>query len=422
MRRWGGYDAVVVVVGAMDLHVGDATQYDPSMSDGSTGEKTEEASPQKMKQAREKGQVAKSQDAIQAISFIIVFSIVGLTMPDLSTKFQEFITGCIDAAMRRGDEKATVVKVLYEGIWMVVLCSLPAAAGAWLAGFAANYMQVGFMFTPEPLKPDIKKLNPIDGAKNLFSKKKLVESLKQLLKFLLVTYIAYSSVRDSLREVVLSARIDLWTGVYVGGQIILTISKKIGLMFVIVAAADFFWQRHVFKKDNMMSKYDVKQEYKQSEGDPQQKADRKAMAEELILHGSQQNVANADAVVVNPSHVAVAIKYDKERGGAPRVVAKGMRKNAESIKEIAREAGVPILRNVPLAQALNKLDLDEEIPEELYEAVAEVLNFVFELKEREAAAADARRRRAQQTVGASAAGAAAGPRSGAGATSGPQKR
>jgi flagellar biosynthetic protein FlhB len=144
----------------------------------------------------------------------------------------------------------------------------------------------------------------------------------------------------------------------------------------------------------MMSKYDVKQEYKQSEGDPHMKAERKALAEELILHGSQQNVANADAVVVNPSHIAVAIKYDRDKGGAPRVVAKGMRKNAEAIKEIARQAGVPILRNVPLAQALHKLDLEEEIPEELYEAVAEVLNFVYELKEKEAKAAEDRRKRA----------------------------
>jgi flagellar biosynthetic protein FlhB len=213
-----------------------------------------------------------------------------------------------------------------------------------------------------------------------------------LIKFAAVSYIAYSSLRDSMREVVLASRIDLWTGVYIGGQIILNIAKRIGLLFVIFAVADFFWQRHVFNKDMMMSKYDVKQEYKQSEGDPHAKAERKALAEELILHGSQQNVANADAVVVNPSHVAVAIKYDREKGGAPRVVAKGMRKNAETIKEIARQAGVPILRNVPLAQALHKLDLEEEIPEELYEAVAEVLNFVFELKEKEQARADARKK------------------------------
>jgi flagellar biosynthetic protein FlhB len=382
------------------------------MSDGGTGEKTEEASPQKLKQAREKGQVAKSQDAIQALSFVIVFSIVALTMGSTATKLREFVAGSLTAAVRRGDEIATAVEVLDEALWMTLVCSLPAMGGAFLAGFAANAMQVGFLITTEPLKPDIKKLNPVDGFKNLFSKKKLVESLKQLIKFVLVTWIAYTSLRDVLREVVLATRIDLWTGVALGGQIIVDIAKKIGLLFVIVAVADFFWQRHVFKKDMMMSKYDVKQEYKQSEGDPHQKAERKALAEELILHGSQQNVANADAVVVNPAHVAVAIKYDREKGGAPRVVAKGMRKNAETIKEIARQAGVPILRNVPLAQALHKLDLEEEIPEELYEAVAEVLNFVYELKAQEDKRDAARRRRKGQPAAGGPAGPGAGRASG----------
>jgi flagellar biosynthetic protein FlhB len=387
------------------------------MSDGGTGEKTEEASPQKIKQARDKGQVAKSQDAIQALSFVVVFSVTALTLSSTATSLREFLYTSIDSAVRRGDDLPTVLDVSYEGMWMMLKCSLPVLGAAFVAALASNYIQVGFLFTAEPLKPDITKLNPVTGFKNLFSKKKLVESLKQLIKFALVSYIAYSSMRDSMREVVLSTRIDLWTGVYVGGQIILEIAKKIGLLFVIVAIADFFWQRHQFNKDMMMSKYDVKQEYKQSEGDPHAKAERKALAEELILHGSQQNVANADAVVVNPAHVAVAIKYDREKGGAPRVVAKGMRKNAETIKEIARQAGVPILRNVPLAQALHKLDLEEEIPEELYEAVAEVLNFVFELKEKSQRADDARK----QKKGAAAAGAPPGQTAGASAGNAPVK-
>jgi flagellar biosynthetic protein FlhB len=376
------------------------------MSDGGTGEKTEEASPQKLKQARDKGQVAKSQDAIQALSFVIVFAVTALTLTSTATRLRDFLRGSLESAVRRGDDLPTVFDVLWESFWIVLQCSGPALGGAFVAALVANYMQVGFIFTTEPLSPDIKKINPVDGAKNLFSKKKLVESLKQLIKFALVSYIAYDSVMEAMREVVLAIRVDLWTGVYIGGQIILNIAKRIGALFVIFAVADFFWQRHVFNKDMMMSKYDVKQEYKQSEGDPHAKAERKALAEELILHGSQQNVANADAVVVNPAHVAVAIKYDRERGGAPRVVAKGMRKNAETIKEIARQAGVPILRNVPLAQALHKLDLEEEIPEELYEAVAEVLNFVFELKEKETKAADARRKKGRAAIDANGAPAA----------------
>ena len=365
------------------------------MSDGGTGEKTEEASPQKLKQSRDKGQVAKSQDAIQALGFVIVFATVALTLNSTAEQLQKFLYASLESAVRRGDDLPTVLDVANEALYATMFASLPALGAALIAGLVSNYMQVGFLFTTEPLTPDIKKLNPVDGFKNLFSKKKLVESLKQLIKFTVVSYVAYGAMEESMREIVLAARLDLWTGVYLGGQIMYNIAVRVAFLFVIIASADFFWQRHIYMKDMMMSKYDVKQEYKQSEGDPHQKAERKALAEELILHGSQQNVQNADAVVVNPAHIAVAIKYDKENGGAPKIVAKGMRKNAETIKEIARQAGVPILRNVPLAQALHKLDLEEEIPEELYEAVAEVLNFVYELREREAKAADDRRKRAK---------------------------
>jgi flagellar biosynthetic protein FlhB len=365
------------------------------MSDGGTGEKTEEASPQKLKQARDKGQVSKSQDAIQAMGFILVFAVTALTLTSTANRLREFLYASLDSAVRRGDDMPTILDVLEQALWTTFLASVPMLGAAFVAGLISNYMQVGFLFTAEPLKPDIKKINPVDGFKNLFSKKKIVESLKQILKFTMVSYVAYGAVKESVREVVLSARIDLWTGVYICGQIMYNIALRVGFLFVIIAAADFFWQRHVYMKDMMMSKYDVKQEYKQSEGDPHMKAERKALAEELILHGSQQNVANADAVVVNPAHIAVAIKYDRDKGGAPKIVAKGMRKNAETIKEIARQAGVPILRNVPLAQALHKLDIDEEVPEELYEAVAEVLNFVYELREKEAKAAEERRKRKQ---------------------------
>ena len=336
--------------------------------------------------------MSKSQDAIQAMGFVLVFATTSLTLTSTAKKLKDFLYAALESAVRRGDDLPTVLSVVNQALWATLSASMPALGAAFVAGLASNYMQVGFMFTTEPLKPDIKKINPIDGFKNLFSKKKIVESIKNVLKFTIVSYVAYATLRDSMREVVLSARVDLWHGVAIGGQIMYDIAIRVAALFIIISVADFFFQRWQYNKEMMMSKYDVKQEYKQSEGDPHQKAERKALAEELILHGSQQNVANADAVVVNPAHIAVAIKYDKEKGGAPKVVAKGMRKHAEAIKDIARENGVPILRNVPLAQALHKLDLEEEIPEELYEAVAEVLNFVFELRERESKAAEARRK------------------------------
>ncbi|MCP4500506.1 MAG: EscU/YscU/HrcU family type III secretion system export apparatus switch protein [Deltaproteobacteria bacterium] len=350
------------------------------MGDGGSGEKTEEPTPQKLKQARDKGQVSKSQDAIQAMMFVGVASVVGLTMGFMGDSLMEFLLKSIDAGMRKGDLPSALA-ILEDGIWAVVKISIPALGAAFVMAIASNYMQIGFMFTVDPLKPDIKKINPVSGFKQLFSKKKAVESIKQVIKFTLVSYVVYGAIKDSARDIIVSARMDLWAAMEVASDIIYNISTRVTGFFIAVAAADFFWQRYVFKKDMMMSKYDVKQEFKQSEGDPQQKAERKALAEELSMHGSQENVSNASAVVTNPAHIAVAIKYDDEKGEAPKVVAKGLRKNAEKIKEIARKAGVPILRNVPLAQALNKLDLDEEVPEELYEAVAEVLNFVMELKE-----------------------------------------
>lgn len=349
------------------------------MSDGGTGEKTEEPTPQKLKQARDKGQIAKSQDAVQALMFVGVFAVVALTLGDLGKQMMELMRGSIEAGVRQ-DESAALGQVLENALWSTLVASLPVLGAAAVFGVAGNYMQIGFLFTTHPLKPDIKKLNPVSGFKQMFSKKKLVEALKQLIKFILVSVVVYDAIESSMADVVRSARMDLMAAVQVAGDIIYNISIRVAGLFIVLAAADFFWQKHSFKKDMMMSQYDIKQEYKQSEGDPQMKAERKALAEELVMHGSQQNVAKADAVITNPAHIAVAIKYDKEKSGAPVVVAKGMRKNAEKIKEIAREAGVPILRNVPLAQALNKLDVDEEIPEELYEAVAEILNFVFELK------------------------------------------
>src|SRR5688572_7532952 len=203
------------------------------MSDGGTGEKTEEASPQKLKQARDKGQVAKSQDAIQAMGFIIVFATVGLTLTSTADRLQKFLYASLESAVRRGDDLPTVLDVVNEALWCTLIASLPALGAAFVAAVASNAMQVGFMFTAEPLKPDIKKLNPVDGFKNLFSKKKLVESLKQVIKFTVVSYVAYGALEESMREVVLAARLDLWTGVYVGGQIMYNIAIRCAFLFVI---------------------------------------------------------------------------------------------------------------------------------------------------------------------------------------------
>jgi flagellar biosynthesis protein FlhB len=344
-----------------------------------SGEKTEEASPQKVREAREKGQVSKSQDFVSAIVFAGAFAVLAGSLTIVTSEMSGFIISSMKA-ISRTDLDLAAKEILNQGLKTWVLVSLPVLATAFVLGLVGNYMQVGFLFTTDPLIPKLDKLNPIQGMKQLFSVKRFVEVLKQIVKFSMVSFVVYHAVKNALPNIILMQRLDMFSSLGIVGSIITDICLRVSALFLVVAGADYFWQRHVFKKSLMMTKQEVKTEYKQSEGDPELKGERKRLAQELIMHGSQQRVKNADAVVTNPAHIAVAIQYDKERKIAPMVIAKGLRKNAAIIKQIARENNIPILRNVPLAQALNKLNLEEEIPEELYEAVAEVLNFVYELK------------------------------------------
>ena len=351
------------------------------MADGPTGEKTEEATPQKMQDARKKGQVGKSRDIISAFVFIATFFALVGVMDSIFAKVGAFIIECTKVAASH-DPVPIIIKLLPKGLDLWIFLCIPIIGVGFIVGLISNYAQVGFLLTVEPLKPQLKKINPINGFKQLFSKKKLVEGLKSIIKFMIVFYVVYGAIKGSLHNLVLSLRVDLPVAVNIAGIILKDIATKVSIVMIIIGVADYFWQRYTFKKGLMMSKYDVKQEYKQSEGDPQLKSERKQLAQEMVMEAGEQNTAGADAVVTNPVHIAVAIKYDEKSGSAPVVLAKGLRKNAERIKEIARDSQVPIIRNVPLAQSLNKLDIDEEIPEDLYEAVAEVLNFVYELQKK----------------------------------------
>lgn len=344
-----------------------------------SGEKTEEATPQKLRKAREQGQVSKSQDLVSALIFLGCLVVLGSSLLWMSNQFVTFLLHAIQST-HNVDPGELIESINKEGLWTWLLVSLPLVITAFLVALFGNYAQIGFLFTLDPLKPKMDKINPISGTKQLFSIKRLVEVLKQIVKFVMVSCVVYYAFKKALPLLVSLQRLELYTALEIVRQIIKDICLKVAILFLIIALADFFWQRHSFNKTMRMSKHEIKQEYKESEGDPQLKSERKHLAEELVMHGSQQSVKKADAVITNPTHIAVAIRYQAERDSAPVVVAKGLDKNAEKIKEIAQRYKVPILQNVPLAQALHKLDLDEEVPEELYDAVAEVLNFVYELR------------------------------------------
>jgi flagellar biosynthetic protein FlhB len=353
------------------------------MADGGTGEKTEEPTPERLRKLRKEGNVAKSQDVITALSFLVVFCIIAGVFPFLGEQIIGFFNFSVVASLRIAEETEVVVPaVLYQSMVTMGLMIVPACMGALILGVVCNVAQVGFMFTLKPITPDFNRLNPVNGIKNLVNKKKLVELLKTSLKFIVISYLSWVALHDAMREVVLIVRSDLNVGMGIIGGIIWEFCTKIGGVFIVIAAFDAFYQHKRYIKENMMSKYDVKQEYKQSEGDPHHKAARRQFHQEILHSAAPAAVKNADVVVRNPEHIAVALKYDKEKkAGAPQVVAKGERLWADQIIEAAKKYGIPIVRNVPLAQALNKLDVGDDIPEELYEAVAEILNFVFQLSE-----------------------------------------
>jgi flagellar biosynthetic protein FlhB len=347
-----------------------------------SGDKTEEPTPKKLQDARKKGQVAKSQDLSGAVLFIIGFGVLGATVTGVGIKMQEYFRTAFTQASRSEIEPAMLLNMMRDSVGFILGVLAPFLGVSFIMALFISYVQVGTLFTLHPLKPDLKKLNPISGIQNLFFKMRTyVELAKNMLKLTVASYLVYVSFKSSLTEIVLTTRLGPLETAKVVGGIVLSAGLKVAVFFLFVAVLDVLYQKYQHKKELKMSKDEVKREYKDSEGDPQHKAQRKQLHQEILENTMLQDVKTADAVVVNPDHIAAAIKYERDSMRAPRIIAKGRRVLAEKIKAIAKEHGVPILRNISLAQALNELEIGQEIPEDLYEAVAEVLNFVYKLSE-----------------------------------------
>ena len=354
-----------------------------------SGDKTEEPSQKKLDDSRKKGQVWKSKDltavAVLAAGMGIASATWGMVEEEISTLFRFSFD---QIAHPEGLALATT-QMLYMGLKTMLLLTVPVAAGAAVLGGLMDFLQVGSLFTIDPLIPKLDKLNPLAGLKNMFNKKAFVELLKNLIKITVAAWVVYGVVRDSMPLVIETVRQDTHGTMVIIGEIIYRVSVRILMLFVIFGIFDVWWQRKSYMKDMMMTKDEVKKEYKQSEGDPHHKAKRKELHQEIMEGAQMEAVKDASVIVTNPDHVAVALIYDQGKDGAPRVLIKGMDAKAERIKALARESDVPLLRNVPLAHALLRVDVGQEVPEELYDAVAEVLNFVYGLKQNAAPAARA---------------------------------
>ncbi|RKH38394.1 type III secretion system export apparatus subunit SctU [Corallococcus sicarius] len=354
-----------------------------------SGDKTEEPSQKKLDDSRKKGQVWKSKDLTAVAVLAAGMGIASATWGTVEEEISVLFRFSFDQIAHPEDLGLATTKLLYMGLKTMLLLTVPVAAGAAVLGGLMDFLQVGSLFTMDPLMPKLDKVNPLAGLKNLFTKKAFVELLKNLIKITVAAYVVYGVVRDSMPLVIETVRQDTHGIMVILGEIIYRVSVRILMLFVIFGIFDVWWQRKSYMKDMMMTKDEVKKEYKQSEGDPHHKAKRKELHQEIMEGAQMEAVKDASVIVTNPDHVAVALIYDQGKDGAPRVLIKGMDAKAERIKALARESDVPLLRNVPLAHALLRVDVGQEVPEELYDAVAEVLNFVYGLKQNAAPAARA---------------------------------
>ncbi len=342
------------------------------------GEPTEQPTSKRLREAREKGQVARSQELTAALSFAAGCGVLLMAGGVLWERLRASTRGGLSAAVSADDPTALVSAAVSQAIDTVLLASLPVVGAAALLAAVTGYLQIGALFTTKPLTPDLARLNPLAGVKRLFSKKTWVELLKSIVKISIVAILAWDLLEDYWGALARMPSTDGTRAFFATAEIAGALLFRVVIFYAIVGAADLLWQRYSTNKELMMTREEVKREHKEQEGDPQHKAERQRLHRDLLRHQMIEAVRTADAVIVNPDHIAVALRYDEATMTSPTIVATGRRLVAQQIKDVARRYGVPIYRDVPLARSLADLELDDEIPEALYEAVAAVLRFVYE--------------------------------------------
>ncbi|MCR2065593.1 flagellar biosynthesis protein FlhB [Campylobacter helveticus] len=341
-------------------------------------EKTEEPTSKKIEDARQEGNVPKSQDASAVVTLIVAITLIlflmgfmGERIANLYRYYQSFIGVEFDLRI--------IQAIMMKSIFEVLIILAPIVLSIMVAGVVGNIMQFGFIFTTKPIMPNLSKINPLKGLKNLFSLKKLIESVKIILKVSVVFTIAFIVLLQFVKEL---PKVELYN---LTAQMIwlrdkaLILAAIVIIAFIVIAVLDVFLVRFQYFQGLRMSKQEIKDEYKQMEGDPQVKGRIRRLQMEAARRRMVQDVAGADVVITNPTHYAVALRYDTTKENAPRVVAKGVDFLALRIKEMAYKHNVIVYENPPLARQLYRdCDIDQMIPRELFKAVSEVFKFVYQ--------------------------------------------
>lgn len=356
-------------------------------AEGEGGEKTEPATEKKRSDARKEGQVAKSKEIENAFSLLALFVVLriwtGMLGDNLTGLFRA-VYDDIPEYIKLYDGRVNITSItglVGEVLLQVLITLAPVFAIAFIVSFVCDVAQVKWQPTLKPLKPKGSKLNPIKGFKKIFSKDSLIELVKSILKIVIISVVAYSYLKKNATGLFLLYDKSLNAAIGEIGLLVINMGIRIAIAYLIIAFADYLYQRWKFNDDLKMTKQEVKEEYKEQEGDPQIKGKIRQKMREVSQRRMMQNLPKADVVITNPTHYAVAIMYDAEKYDAPIVIAKGENYLAQKIKEVARENDIEIVENKPLARMLYaNVEIGEAVPPELYQAVAEVLAFVYHLK------------------------------------------
>jgi len=351
------------------------------MADQSSEEKTEQATPKKRQDAREKGEVAKSRELPSVavlLASLLTFVFFGSYM---YSHINMIMKNLFSLPFSKELKVLDFIDFAQEIVISFLVSLGPLLALIVVAAILSNIMQVGFMLSGKAIMPKLSKLDPIKGFGRLFSKQSVMELLKTLFKLVIVSSIGYFTIRNEMKNIYLLGDMDLDSIVV---YVLVTTFKlfvRCALAMIVIVIADYAFQKYEFENKLKMTKQEVKDEHKNTEGDPQVKARIRSIQAEMARKRMMQDVPDADVIITNPTRLAIAIKYDGSAMNAPKLIAKGAGEIAKKIREIAQKHGIPIVENKKLARSMySQVEIDQEVPANLYQAVAEVLAYIYKLK------------------------------------------
>lgn len=346
------------------------------------GERTERATPKRRSDARREGQIPKSAELTSSLGFLGAVIALRLVGPSIWSGWETSLVNGFSHLSNQPVTQAGWLALGTQTIWQLVRLVLPIIAVAGVVGLMASYAQVGVVFLPQLLLPKFDRIQPISGFKRLFSVRSGVEAIKSLLKLSIVGLVTWITMNGVIGQVLNTSDSGIAVLPALVGRIVYRLALEIGSMMLALSAADALWQRYEFERSIRMSKQDIRDERKQQEGDPKIKSNIRRRGYALAFRRMMQAVPQADVVITNPTHFAVALQYQPSAMVAPVVLAKGQDDIALRIRQVAQQNGVALVENRPLAQSLyQRVEIGQPVPKELYAAVAEVLAYVYRLKQ-----------------------------------------